>query len=82
MPGSLSLQVAEDVGLRKEQGIAKYGTCLQPGNGRDAVQDAYEEALDLCQYLRQGLEEGQALQLYYIDALHLCINLRFLRDSR
>jgi len=30
---------------------------LVPHNGRDALRDAYEEALDLCQYLRQALYE-------------------------
>ena len=32
-------------------------TSLQAFNGRDALRDAYEEALDLCQYLRQALYE-------------------------
>lgn len=30
----------------------KYGTHLQAGNGRDHLQDAYEEALDLALYLK------------------------------
>lgn len=49
--------VIRDIEHRKAVGLKKYGTLLQPGNGRDALQDAYEEALDLCQYLRQALEE-------------------------
>lgn len=49
--------VIEDIGRRKEQGIAKYGTALQGFNGRDALTDAYQEALDLVQYLRQALYE-------------------------
>lgn len=49
--------VIADMQKRKEFGIAKYGTPLQAGNGRDALKDAYEEALDLVQYLRQAIEE-------------------------
>ena len=36
-------------------GIRKYGTPLQPDNGRDSLQDAYEEALDLCVYLKNEI---------------------------
>lgn len=49
--------VIEDMKKRKEEGIRRYGVPLQAGNGRDALQDAYEEALDLCQYIRQYIEE-------------------------
>lgn len=38
--------VVEDIRARKVQGIAKYGTALQGFNGRDALTDAYQEALD------------------------------------
>jgi predicted Zn-ribbon and HTH transcriptional regulator len=36
---------------REAQGIATYGTTLQTHNGRDMLQDAKEEAVDLIQYL-------------------------------
>lgn len=49
--------VIEDIKARREFGVAKYGTALQAHNGRDALQDAYQEALDLVQYLRQAIEE-------------------------
>jgi hypothetical protein len=49
--------VMEDMKARKQLGIKRYGTALQPFNGRDALVDAYEEALDLAIYLRQALEE-------------------------
>ena len=38
-------------------GRMRYGTPLQPHNGRDALADAYQEALDLCAYLRQAIFE-------------------------
>ena len=49
--------VCVDIQNRKRLGIQRYGTVLQPHNGRDALRDAYEEALDLAQYLKQALLE-------------------------
>jgi hypothetical protein len=49
--------VIEDLKERDRIGRTKYGTSLQAHNGRNALQDAYEEALDLCQYLKQQLIE-------------------------
>ena len=49
--------VIQDVETRKQFGIRKYNTALQAHNGRDMLLDAYEEALDLCIYLRGCLEE-------------------------
>lgn len=52
--------VMVDISSRLQFGVKKYGTPLQANNGRDALKDAYEEALDLCCYLRQALEERDA----------------------
>lgn len=49
--------VIEDLHARDAKGHAEYGGELLPFNGRDALTDAYEEALDLCVYLRQALYE-------------------------
>lgn len=49
--------VAEDFRQRDLSGLRKYGVRLQPHNGRDALIDAYQEALDLCVYLRQAIYE-------------------------
>ena len=38
-------------------GEAEYGERLKPHNGRDALLDAYQEALDLAMYLRQAIAE-------------------------
>lgn len=46
-----------DIVARRKVGIERYGTALQPFNGRDALRDAYEEAMDLCMYLKQMLVE-------------------------
>jgi hypothetical protein len=49
--------VIEDMRDRDRVGRAKYGTPLQPCNGRDSLVDAYQEALDLVVYLRNEIEE-------------------------
>ncbi len=49
--------VLKDLTDRAEVGHEKYGTYLETHNGRDALMDAYQEALDLCMYLRQAIEE-------------------------
>jgi len=49
--------VVEDMNQRNIIGTEKYGTPLQPHNGRDALVDAYKEALDLVVYLRQAIYE-------------------------
>lgn len=54
---SVQSAVIADLGERTEVGIERYGTALQPWNGRDALRDAYEEALDLTCYLKQVLIE-------------------------
>lgn len=51
--------VVADMLERKAIGIQRYGVPLQAGNGRDALMDAYQEALDLCVYLRQAIEERE-----------------------
>lgn len=51
--------VNADLQARMRMGIKKYGVALQAGNGRNALWDAYQEALDLACYLRQRIEEEQ-----------------------
>lgn len=55
-PGCWEL-VLVDMYRRDQTGRARYGVKLQPHNGRDALKDAYEEALDLAVYLRQVIYE-------------------------
>ena len=49
--------VQRDLVERAVMGFKKYGTTLRTNNGRDALMDAYQEALDLCMYLRQTIAE-------------------------
>ena len=48
--------VVADMRRRDLIGTLKYGTPLTADNGRDHLQDAYEEALDLAVYLRAEIE--------------------------
>ena len=50
--------LVDDMRARDKFGREKYGTSLQAGNGRDALVDALQEALDLSVYLKQALVEG------------------------
>ena len=75
--------VVADMEARDQFGRAKYGTPLQPHNGRDALADAYQEALDLAVYLRQVVHEeqarndlqGETVRAYH-DALSFVVRLR------
>ena len=62
MKGRVSIVplVIADLKQRSEMGRRKYGTELMSFNGRDALIDAYQEALDLALYLRQAIEERRS----------------------
>lgn len=51
------LAVIRDMEARRQFGLKKYGRPVHPHNGRNALQDAYEEQLDQAVYLRQALAE-------------------------
>ena len=51
--------VKKDLEDRAIVGNEKYGTYLMTHNGRDALMDAYQEALDLVMYLRQLIAENE-----------------------
>ena len=54
--------VVSDLCKRDKIGTVKYGTTLQSHNGRDPLIDAYQEALDLCMYLRQTICERNSCE--------------------
>ena len=59
--------VVEDMTARDDLGQRRYGTRLQPFNGRNMLADAYMEALDLVVYLKgrivEDIERRKALLL-------------------
>jgi len=52
-------EVLTDLILRREKYAPVYGEPLTTWNGRNSLQDAYEEALDLCLYIKQELMERE-----------------------
>lgn len=65
MTGQPSIQelVRLDLVAREQLGQQRYGTALFPHNGRNALRDAYEEAIDMTLYLKQCLVERGQLTL-------------------
>lgn len=55
----IGVLVMDDITLRMKRGMETYGTYLQAHNGRNALQDLYEELLDACCYIKQALIEQQ-----------------------
>lgn len=49
--------VLADLRERLNVGIQRYGTGLQPHNGRDMLRDLYDELMDACVYVRGCLYE-------------------------
>lgn len=70
--------IVPDMQKRNVKGIESYGTPLQPFNGRDALLDAYEEALDLVVYLKQADIEKptKGFSSLYREARKLVTSLR------
>jgi hypothetical protein len=48
-------QVIEDLRSRAERGLRKYNTTLEGNNKDNFMNHAYEEALDLAQYLKKEM---------------------------
>ena len=53
-------EVIKDLCARADAGQKKYGTMLRTENGRDALNDAIQEAIDLVMYLKQAAMEREA----------------------
>ena len=59
--------VIEDLHSRSERGIRKYNTTLDQNNKDNYMQHAYEEALDLAQYLKKEMSIIPELQQMMLD---------------
>jgi hypothetical protein len=67
---------------RKAFGVEKYGTPLQASNDRDHRTDAFQEALDLIAYLKQGVERGDHdMRVLYYHAIVLATELAELMEG-
>lgn len=52
-------KVTDDLVARAKMGIRKYGTPLRAHNGRDALNDLYQELLDAVMYIKQLIMEQE-----------------------
>ena len=75
-----------DMAERHRIGIERYGVPLQAHNGRDALVDAYQEALDLCAYLAQAYHDGtKVVSTLFRGAVRMAHEIRVMlhmRDAR
>lgn len=62
--GKAIQEVAETAERQYEKGYAKYKVHLTTFNGRNAAKDAFEEMVDLAQYVKQLELERDALAYY------------------
>lgn len=51
-------KVCNALKARAEVGFVRYGTYLQPNNGRDQLLDGYQEILDCMKYIRCYMYEN------------------------
>jgi hypothetical protein len=74
--GDIMLALEKRVRERREKGVATYGRSLQAFNGRRALADAVEEAVDLAAYLEQELHERAKLEAQLAGLVRLASFLR------
>jgi hypothetical protein len=58
----ITTSVMEDLKSRADRGLLKYGTTLGDNNHDSMLQHAYEEALDLAQYLKKEITTLNTIQ--------------------
>jgi hypothetical protein len=74
--------IVEGMRARLSLGVAKYGTPLQSHNGRDALQDCWEEVLDSTVYAVQMLLEGEEVGDVVLTLISLLGKLAWLKLER
>ncbi len=59
---AITTSVMEDLKSRADRGVQKYNTTLEENNHQNMLQHAYEEALDLAQYLKKEITTLNTVQ--------------------
>lgn len=81
----ITFEVMVDLTTRAKRGVNKYTTTLAENNHQNMLQHAYEEALDLAQYLKKEittLSTVQDLTEQYADDLELGRKVRELYGQK
>lgn len=58
----ITLSVIDDLESRAKRGFKKYNTTLDENNHQNMLQHAYEEALDMAQYLKKEITTLSTVQ--------------------
>jgi hypothetical protein len=58
----ITWSVMEDLASRAKRGVDKYNTTLAENNHQNMLQHAYEEALDMAQYLKKEITTLNTVQ--------------------
>jgi hypothetical protein len=69
--------LADDIKARRQLGIERYGVELETHNGRSALTDGFQEAIDLMKYVAQALMERKRWHGGLV-ILGLAVSLAFL----
>ena len=75
----ITLSVINDLESRAKRGLEKYNTTLDENNHQNMLQHAYEEALDMAQYLKKEittLSTVQDLVIRYPNDAELGMKIR------
>ena len=59
---NITWSVMQDLKSRADRGLIKYNTTLEENNHQNMLQHAYEEALDLAQYLKKEVTTLNTIQ--------------------
>lgn len=81
----ITWEVMNDLTSRARRGVEKYSTTLSENNHQNMLQHAYEEALDLAQYLKKEittLSTVQDLVKQYPNDLELGEKIRQMYGSK
>lgn len=65
--GDFIARVHREMPERMQMGLERYGTLLQPFNGRDFMRDAFDELNDLSVYLEGVAREREAMMDLLFD---------------
>lgn len=88
--GTSGRKVVADIMARKEFGLKKYGTPLQPFNGRNTLNDLYQELVDGIKYATSAIFESKlgdsatfnSLASLRLDLVKAAIKIRDLMDKQ
>ena len=81
----ITWEVMKDLTSRAKRGVEKYNTTLAQNNHQNMLQHAYEEVLDLAQYLKKEiatLNTVQDLVKRYLNDSELGAKIRELYGSK